>query len=85
MEARLHLDLEPEFRRIVREELARATAGTSPWMSAKSAWKYLDITEDALRGVVKRGELIPSRSSNGRLFFRREQLDAFASGGSVDT
>lgn len=53
------------------------------WLNAKSAAKYLDVTEDALRAAVKRRQLMPHRTETGGLRFRREELDAFASGGDA--
>jgi hypothetical protein len=78
----VHLNgFEDELRRIVRDEVSRASQTTSAWLNTKSAATYLDITEDALRGYVKRGEVKPSRSANGKLLFRREVLDEWARAG----
>jgi excisionase family DNA binding protein len=51
----------------------------SPWMSIKSAAAYLDTTEQALRGRVKRGE-IPVYRRDGRLYFDRAELDQWVRG-----
>jgi hypothetical protein len=75
--------IENELRHIVRDEYSRLNETPSPWLNTKSAAAYLDITEDALRGIVKRGEITPSRSANRRLMFRREMLDAWAMGGEA--
>jgi excisionase family DNA binding protein len=50
-------------------------------MNVKSAAAYLDMSEDALRSLVKRGDIQPHRSENNGLRFKREQLDAWAMGG----
>jgi excisionase family DNA binding protein len=69
-------------REIVHEAVSASQppAEPEPWLNVKSAAKYLDMTEDALRSLVKRGEIKPYRSENNGLRFRREQLDAFAMG-----
>jgi len=72
--------LEDELRRVVRDELARAMgqAESSGYMSVKSAAAYLDMTEPALRALIKRGEVAVHRAPNGRLSFDRASLDAWA-------
>jgi hypothetical protein len=51
----------------------------SPWMNLKSAAVYLDTTEEALRGRVKRAE-IPVHRRDGRLYFNRHELDQWVRG-----
>jgi hypothetical protein len=51
----------------------------TPWMNIKSAAAYLDTTEQALRGRVKRGEL-PVHRRDGRLYFNRGELDQWVRG-----
>jgi hypothetical protein len=51
----------------------------SPWMNIKSTATYLDTTEQALRGRVKRGE-IPVHRRDGRLYFNRTELDQWIRG-----
>jgi hypothetical protein len=77
----IHLDgLEEILRGIVREELAGARQEPSGWLSAKSAGTYLDMSEDAIRACIKRGQLMPHRTVTGGLRFSRAQLDEFAKG-----
>jgi hypothetical protein len=51
----------------------------SPWMNIKTAAAYLDTTEQALRGRVKREE-IPVHRRDGRLYFHRGELDEWVRG-----
>jgi excisionase family DNA binding protein len=51
----------------------------SPWMNIKTAAKYLDTSEQALRGRIKRGE-IPVHRREGRLYFNRHELDQWVRG-----
>lgn len=71
----LRLVLREELRRIIEEQ-------RQGYMNLKSAARYLDVTEDALRGRVKRGE-IPSHLRDGRRYFERDQLDRYVRGESV--
>lgn len=72
--------VEDRARQILREEVEQALQPATPWMNAKSAAAHLDMTEDALRSLVKRREIAVYRSLNGTLRFRREDLDAHARG-----
>ena len=81
----LHLDLEADLRRIVREEVLAALADVEPsagWLSAKSAAAYLDTSEDALRSMVKRGQLAAHRTPTGRVLLLAAELDAHVLGQS---
>ena len=81
--AELDIFLEDELRRIVREEVSRALAETcrpAEWQNVKSAAAYLDTTEDAVRALVRRGQLPAHRSEVGTLRFLRDELDAHARG-----
>jgi len=76
---RLPEELLDELRRLVREEVERASIMQSSGLfNAKSAAAYLDMSEDALRGLVKRGQIEFNKSETGRIRFTREQLDAHA-------
>jgi excisionase family DNA binding protein len=70
------------LRLIVREELAaqlhRQARG---WLNVESAARYLDTTPDAIRGMVKRGQVKPHRTPTGRLLFRPEDLDEWVQTG----
>jgi Helix-turn-helix domain len=72
-------DLARRVASIVLESLP-ATGPVSPWLNVERAADYLDTTPDAIRGMVKRGQVVVHRSSTGRLLFRREDLDAHAMG-----
>jgi excisionase family DNA binding protein len=84
MEARLHVpDLEEALLRAAMEgaRLAlEARPPPSPWLNVESAAIYLDTSREAIRGMVKRGQLLPHRSATGRLLFHRDELDAHARG-----
>jgi hypothetical protein len=70
-----------ELRRLVREEVERGRATQSlALFNAKSAARYLDMSEDALRGLVKRRQIEFNKSETGRITFTREQLEAHATG-----
>lgn len=71
-----------EIRRVVREELEHALQPPQLF-SVKSAAAYLDMTEEALRGLLKRGQIECRRSAPGRITFTREQLDRHAAGDAV--
>lgn len=47
------------------------------WFGVNEAAEYLATTPDAIRGLVKRGELVPTRRKP-RLLFSREALDGWA-------
>jgi Helix-turn-helix domain len=72
-------DLARRVASIVLDSLP-ASAPPSPWLNVERAAGYLDTTPDAIRGMVKRGQVAVHRSSTGRLLFRREDLDAHAMG-----
>jgi hypothetical protein len=64
---------------------AECSVDTLPWLNVESTANYLDTTEDSIRGMVKRGQLVPHRSDTGRLLFRREELDQHAIGDAART
>jgi excisionase family DNA binding protein len=71
-------------RESVRQAFAEAVQPAepaSPWLSTKSAAAFLDTSEEAIRSLVKRGELPVRRTPNGRLLFRRDDLDAWVESG----
>jgi len=72
-------DLARRVATIVLESLP-ASRPSSPWLSVERAAEYLDTTEDAIRGMVKRRQVPVHRSDTGRLLFRREDLDSHAMG-----
>jgi excisionase family DNA binding protein len=66
---------------VIRESVAQVvadavpTTSVSPWLNTKAAAEYLCTTEQAIRALVKRGEIPVHRSPNARLLFRRNELD----------
>jgi len=71
------------LRVVLRAELQRMLAShrlTEGYLSLKSAASYLDVTEQALRARVKRGE-IPVHRRDRRLYFERDALDGYVRGG----
>ena len=84
MRAELNLDLEAALRQIVREEISASWILLSPWLSVAQAALYLGTTEDAIRAMVKRGQIPVERTPTGRLLFSRPELDQWVtSGGAV--
>jgi hypothetical protein len=74
-------ELLDELRRIVRDEVERASSEHSRGLfNVKNAATYLDTSEDALRGLVKRRQIEFNKSETGRITFTRDQLDTFARG-----
>ena len=49
------------------------------WLTVDSAAEYIDRTPDAIRGLVKRGELT-AHKPDGRLQLDREELDGWMRG-----
>ncbi len=83
MKAEFNISLEDDLRRIVREEVSRALVEgrrTPEWLNVKSSAAYLDTTEDAVRALVRRGQLPVHRSDVGTMRFLRDELDAHARG-----
>ncbi|MCA1700161.1 MAG: helix-turn-helix domain-containing protein [Actinobacteria bacterium] len=52
----------------------QAANRTAPWMSIKTAARYLDWPAQRLYKLTARGE-IPHYKHEGRLLFRRDELD----------
>jgi len=68
----------------VRQALAEQSSASdraAPWLDVKSAAVYLSTTEHALRSMIKRGDIAPHRTPNGRLLFRPEELDEWVRNG----
>jgi hypothetical protein len=79
----LHLpdELLDDVRRLVREEIERANGDRAGGLfNVKSAAAYLDMSEEALRGLVKRRQIEFQKSATGRITFTLEQLEAHARG-----
>jgi Helix-turn-helix domain len=81
MDVRLTLD--EALLAAIREEMRAALAAErdQPRLyNVASAAEYLDMSEEALRGLLKRGQIECLRSETGRITFTREQLDRHAAG-----
>ncbi len=81
--------LEANLRTLVAEEVTRALAASvpepiEPWLDVKQAKDHLGVTEDALRAMVKRGQLLARRTPTGRIVFRASELDAWVLSGGLD-
>jgi hypothetical protein len=77
MEVRLcDEDIERLAARIV--ELISRPPSDETWLNVAAAAAHLGLTEDAIRGLVKRGQIPVYRMENGRLRF--PQGDACSSG-----
>jgi excisionase family DNA binding protein len=81
--AELSLDLEAVVREIVREEIGAAQSQPSPWLNVAQAAEYLGTTEEAIRGMVKRGQIPVERTPTRRLLFSREALDQWVTSGDA--
>lgn len=77
-----YADLLDRVGAVVRDEIAAAQPEPAPagWLNAKSAAAYLDTTEEAIRSMIKRGDIEPERTPNGRLLFDRVELDRWVRG-----
>jgi len=74
---------ESDVRRIAIEEIEHALAAqraSAPWLTAATAAAHLAMSEDAVRSMVKRGQLPVHRLPNGRLRFGQAELDAWTRG-----
>ena len=72
---------------LVAERVANSVAvrlGTpepvSPWLTVPEAAEYCKLTDDAIRGAEKRGQLRAHRSGTGRVRFLQADLDGFLRG-----
>jgi excisionase family DNA binding protein len=66
------------LRLIVREEVQRlANLEPSPWLDVKDAGVYTTFGEQSIRALVKRREIPFEKAPNGRILFRRDELDAW--------
>ena len=69
--------LDDLVREAVRAELSTIPAQPAGWLDVPGAADYLSTSEDAVRAMVKRGELPVQRTPNGRLLFRAAELDTW--------
>jgi len=73
--------LDALVREAVRAELAAVPTQPAGWLDVPGAADYLSTSKDAVRAMVKRGELPVERTPNGRLLFRADALDAWVLSG----
>lgn len=83
----LQLDVTSLKEEIVREVAALISAkqenpGSTPWLNVKSAARYLGMSEEAMRGLIKRREVEVHRP-NGRVFINRKNLDSWVIGKDI--
>lgn len=69
-------EIEQRVSAKLREELAQPVG----YLNVKSAARFLDTTPAAIRSMVKRGDLVPIRTPNGRLLFSVTALTQWAEG-----
>jgi excisionase family DNA binding protein len=60
-------------------EPSEPVPGRSPWMNVESAAAYLDLPKQRLYRLTASGA-IPHYKQEGRLLFRREELDGWLGG-----
>jgi excisionase family DNA binding protein len=62
---------------LLAEQSAPEPAG---WLNVTSAASYLDTSEDAVRAGVRRKQIPSRKTPQGRVLFRRDELDAYVKG-----
>jgi hypothetical protein len=72
-------EIEQRVTARIRQELGRTQTPTG-YLNVRSAATFLDTTPAAVRGLVKRGEIVPYRTPNGRLLFSASVLTEWAEG-----
>jgi excisionase family DNA binding protein len=75
--------LEELIRAVVSDAMAEQRGTGSPWLNVGEAAEYLRTTEDAIRAMVRRGDVPSHRTATGRRLFRRDELDAYATAGDA--
>jgi excisionase family DNA binding protein len=65
---------------MIDSEQAQPNVTFAPWRNVRGAAEYLCLSEDAVRGLVKRRQLPCHRSQQGHVRFHVEELDAWARG-----
>ncbi len=75
--------IEETVRAAVADAITEQRHDASPWLNVADTAEYLRTTEDAVRAMVRRGDLPVHRTGTGRLLFHREELDDFATAGDA--
>jgi hypothetical protein len=77
--------LEQAVLDVIREEIRSASQEHVParLYNVASAATYLDTSEEAVRGLIKRRQIEFNKSATGRITFTRDQLNSYATGGAV--
>jgi excisionase family DNA binding protein len=70
----------PEIQ-ILAREIAAHIKPTIGWFDYDGAALYLTMSTDSLKQMVKRGQMPYTKAPNGRIRFRREDLDAWITSG----
>lgn len=73
-------DLEQLSARIA-EQLTPSSHIAPRWLDVSGAAQHLGLTENAIRGLVKRRQLPVHRTENGRLRFSANDLDEWVRSG----
>jgi Helix-turn-helix domain len=73
--------LDDLVREAVRAELAAIPSAPVGWLDVPAAAAHLSTSEVAIRSMIKRGDLVPKRTPNGRLLFRAADLDEWVTSG----
>src|SRR5688572_26831629 len=59
------------------EETIGTLSSETRWMDVEAAARYLRTTPDAIRGMVKRGQIPVYRTPTGRLLFGSREIDTW--------
>ena len=54
--------------------------GQDEWLSVEHAATYADLTEPALRALIRRNQVQAHRSAQGHVRIRRSELDVYLEG-----
>jgi len=68
-------DIERLAARIVELLSPTSSRGHQPWLDVGEAGRHLGLTENAIRGLVKRARIPVHKTENGRLRFAVTELD----------
>jgi excisionase family DNA binding protein len=66
----------------LRDLLPAPEPARSPWLDVGAAADYLNLSREAMRGLIKRGD-VPFYKPNGRVFLHRDDLDRWVRSGAT--
>jgi excisionase family DNA binding protein len=75
-------DLEQTLEKVVQRVVSEQAADT--WLTVESASTYLNMSEDALRQLLRRGRIPSHRIGERRIRFSRAELDAWIRSGAAE-